>query len=267
MAITVPYAELYTYPRGRWVTGHFFGVRKLLCLWADMPTLMSQIGTSPDFAWPATHYQFGTSDALAKEILIEPHKAAMDSVTAGDPPAAVTEFASYEYAELTVKYSTSDYTWVNGAEVKERFSPAPEGYTIAPELLQWSAIEQLETNEAPSMMIWGMTYTLEFNNLSTSPPDTTDWIGYINSNTVTTLTLGRTMAPETLLFNGTDLTVRFGYAGGYKWNARHYFHYRKQGWNNHPHVGAQAANGVLSFDPLYLRADNSIVKFFDSTTF
>lgn len=73
------------------------------------------------------------------------------------------------------------------------------------------------------------------------------------------------MAPETLLFNGSDLTVRFGYAGGYKWNVRHYFHYRKQGWNNHPHVGG--GGGLLTFDPIRLHSDNSIVKFFDSTTF
>lgn len=257
MAITVPYAEMYPFPRGRWQTGHFIGQRKLLCKWGEAANLALQIGTYPDSAWPAAQYQFGPTDALAREITIEPHRAAIGQ--------AATGFASYEYAELTVKYSTSDFTYVNGALVKERFTPSPQSFTIEPRLLQWGAGQGLQDNEAPSFTLWGMSYQLEYHNLSTSPPDTTDWVGYVNSNTVATKTLGRTMAPETLLYAGSDLQVRFGYVGGFKWTVRHYFEYRKQGWNNHPRLGA--GGGVLGFAPVRLRSDNSVVDLFPSTTF
>lgn len=262
MGITVDYHELQGYPRGRWVEGHFYGERRLRVAWSDVPTFIGQIGTYPDSEWPAATYGFGVTDALAREILIEPLPRSQLTPAGEDE---LEGLAVYRQARCTVRYSTSDFTWVNSALVKERFAPSIQTIRIPAALLTWSDGTPLVPGEDITVPIAGMGYTLSFHNLVTSPPDTTDWCGYVNSNTVVTYTLGRTMAAGTLLFGGSNLTVRFGYVGGYKWSVDHNFLYRRQGWNNHPRIGG--GGGLLTFDTLKLKSTGAAVNVFPTTTF
>jgi len=227
--MAVSYGEVHGYPKSRWVRGEFFGTRKLRCAWADRDDLLAELdGTS----WP---YADGVDEAISREAAIEPLPAQL---------TADGNMASYEYALVTVKYSTVGPQLHSLRWIDESLTPFAFAQRMDHELLAWADGTKLAYNEAPSRTTYGLNYMFKLYNQETVPANVYDNVGYVNANAVTAYTLNMTFPIGTLLYSSAHLSRRTSWAGSFLWDAAYYFKYHPWGWNTFPRAATNAYEAV-----------------------
>jgi len=248
---TIAHYEMQNYPKSRWVRGHFFGTRKVVCAWADRVTLAVELGTEPDWAWP---YPDGPSDCLAQEIKIEPYPLNRMQSGGGSPGI----LSAYEDALLTIEYQTLEGVVYQGTIVEEQLDPMVEMLTVNWLDLVWNdpaSRDSLREGEEPQIPHYWLVYSRRYRGLSAIPSDVYDWVRYINSNTVATFILGRTFPPRTLLYVPPTVRMTWGIASTQKWDITYKFIYRPETWwkfwHNRGVHGGQPGHGA--FDPIYTK--------------
>ena len=212
----VTYGEVHGYPKSRWVNGEFFGVRRVRCAWADRVSLMDELDGD---SWP---YADGVSNAIAREAIINPLPAQL---------TADGNKASYEYAIVTIKYSTVG-PQLNGSDwIEESVSPYVVTQRLDYEALEWTDGTALAYLESPGKILYGLQYMLKFYNVSVIPSSVLSRVGYVNSNSVNSYSLGMTFYPGRLLYGGALLTRRVSWGGSWNWDVTYYFKYHPHNWN------------------------------------
>jgi len=143
--MAVSYGEVHGYPKSRWVRGEFFGTRKLRCAWADRADLLEELDGD---TWPyadgpyADESDGGNSYAIAREAFIEPLPAQL---------TADGNMASYEYAIVTVKYSTVGPQLHSTNWIEENLDTTVITQRIDYRGLAWGDGTDLTSLEAPDL--------------------------------------------------------------------------------------------------------------------
>jgi hypothetical protein len=165
-------------------------------------------------------------------------------------------FVMYNKCDLTVRWATSfvePYTPGAGSQenpgirVIERHEPTAEFITIDPtpydddplgKYLGWdngdnpTTFTPLSDEEAPGKRVLDMSYVITRVNVPSEPPtEMYDYVGLINSTSVSEIKTSKVYPAGTLLYNGsTDETVD-GADGQLSWTITYNFTYRPNGWN------------------------------------
>ena len=223
--MAVSYGEVHGFPKSRWVNGEFFGTRKLRCAWADRADLLEELDGA---AWPyadgpyADESDGGNSYAIAREATIEPLPAQL---------TADGNMASYEYAIVTVKYSTVGPQLHSTNWIEENLDTTVITQRIDYRGLAWGDGTDLTSLEAPYKILHGLIYSIKYYNVTAVPAAVLTYVGYINSNQVTASSLGLNFAAGKLLYAGARLSHRSSWAGSWLWDVTYYFKYHPAGWN------------------------------------
>ena len=222
--MTVAYAEMQGFPIGKWKGGYFDGRRQLKVAWLEAAALLNALENT---SWP---YSDGPNSCTPSEATIRPFP--------GCQQRGSGSLASYEYALVDVLYTTRGPRWINNQKVTEEINPFAKALPVRPEgKLFWNDGTAVTNNVI--LRENGLQYDITFNDLTSMPSAVTDYCGYANSNTVTSLTLGRSFAPETLLYVGPKVTAVYSWGHLPRYNVKYSFHYWPYGHNKvfRPGVG------------------------------
>jgi len=255
--ITVDYTRVPGYPHESIAEDAINVIDKWLCDWNDRITLAKEIlGGSQSTTVTLPHkYDAGDNplnDVYARSVDIQSVGAA--------PGAAAGEL--YNKAELTIRYSTLDYDIdvPEGATVyvTEAIEPAAEFLTMQEEGLYWAAAVPLNPNEAPSMVVRMFDWVYTVHRASSVPADIWTYIGYVNSDYVTSRSLGLGFAPGCLMYGNPSLKREVTSEGATAWTITYRFTHRNngtyaspKGWNYFPRSDDLDANNNVTFAKVY----------------
>lgn len=244
--------EIPGYPKGKWDTGYFYGVRKVIVGWADRLALLQELDTQALGTWP---YIDGPSWAIAR-------RAEIDPLGDGQTNATGSQLASYEKAQVTIYYSTKGPRWVNNQLYEEKIEPAAEYHTVNPDKLCWGSAggTDLTKTESFGRLFYHFDYVQIFHRVSASPFSIQSRVGYTNSNSVVAPQLGMTFAPGTLLFKPPVMSHSVTLSGGDSWDLYIRYGFHPAGWNK---VWRQSA---MSYQDVYVKG-GSQYRNFPSTVF
>lgn len=211
------YCEVNEWPRIKYNYNGAYAERRLLCEWADWPTVAAEID-----AYPTRIFPYDSSGAQISQIYVKPApKTAMTS-TSGS-------IATYNHAHLLVNYSTQ---YATTAElISERFSSVKRFSRYNTTNLAWQDGVALNKGEAPGKLDGGLTYLLRYHRAPFVPTVVGSLQGYINSNTVQTKTLGISFYAGALLYLGANVSRIVTAGGATAIDLQHVFAYSDHGWN------------------------------------
>lgn len=235
MSISVTHSEVMGWPRSRWYLGVFEGVRKLKCAWDDRYTLLAEIDSYPDCIWP---YDDGPNDAYAREATVEPLTNARQSGSGG--------IADYEWAVVTVRYSSLGPRVYNNTLIEEWFEPTAEFLNVDYTRLKWDNATtgtHLQPYEGFGKIHASFDYILKIYGTLVVPAWVFGQIGYTNANYVMAPTLGVVFDPQTLLYKPPivhrtvnrgklptfDVTMRFGF---HRWGWNKQWRVTNEAWED-----------------------------------
>ena len=228
MAFTVDHYEMAGYPRGVWQEGEFVGTRKLRCAWTDRAALVSDFSDTANMGWP---YDNGPSDALARYAADFP---------VGKQGVDLTDvhLATYEEAEVIVKYYTRGPTLIGGATlISERLQPDVTTKRVSPGFLRWDDNDGavVREHEAPDYMLYGLSYIRKYHGLLTVPGWVLANVGTCNSNILGTYILGLSFPAETLKYIPPTIEDTVSMARITTFDVTTRYRYRPASWNKHWH--------------------------------
>ncbi len=232
MAYTVDFWEVSRFPKRTDEVVSMTGIRRVRCAWDDAETLKNEM-LSPvagNNIWPWPYH--GASGATVVGVAIEPFPGVRVAQSADIP--GIVDLSSYEWALLTIKYSTAGPVGLN--LWSERLTPFLESQRMTHEGLNWENVAYmtpLTAQEAPHKLHAGLNYDLTRHKLASIPNNLQDLIGFCNANTyqlrvLTTITFGR----ETLLYRGSSLSS----SSSTLYDVTMHFTYKlnnNAGWNGH----------------------------------
>lgn len=260
MAITTAHYEISGWPREKARWDAFAAERKLLCAWSDRFTLASEL-------YANNTYPYETNPgAVVTNINIEPLRRGEQS------QGVSSDMASYEYAVLTVNYSTQTGGYLHGDTlVSEWLETGSEYKQLDYRQIQWgtgSSALALFPSEAPVVNQPTIDYVLVYHDLAVIPAWTTTAVGKVNSNAVAALLLGIVFAPETLLFMGANATRRITTAGAQAFKVKTRFRWKSNGGHGWNYAWNQRANnGVGDWEKMYFTdSSENQVKPYETVT-
>jgi len=244
MSITTDHHEMDGWPRSHWYLGVFEGERRLKVAWDDRYALLAEIDQYPECQWP---YDDGPADALAREAKVEP-------LPRGRQICDLDPLAQYEYAVVSIRYSSLGPRVYQNQLWEEWFSPTEEFLTVDYTRLQWgptASDPHLQPAEGFGKLHASFDYNLKIFGTLVVPAWVFNQIGYVNSNYVMAPTLGVVFDPETLLFKPPVVTrsVSRGKLPTFDVHMRFGFH--RWGWNKHWRVQTQQFADVYQDGSLY----------------
>lgn len=246
------------YPRGKWLDGHFDGLRRLKVAWgSDAVTMLEALeGT----AWP---YASGPNACTPWQATIKPFPNCRQQGSGS--------LASYEFALVDVFYTTRGPVWNTslGYRVQETTSSYTRVGKISPKdgstnRLYWdnAGANPIHRDDAPMGEWHGMAYKLTFSGLTSAPSGAWDYIKYVNSNVVTSYTLDRSFAPETLLYKGASIQANYAWGKLTRYGVTYSFLYWPPGHNR------VFRPGYGHVDAYYREGGSSVIyKTYDSAPF
>lgn len=247
----VQYAEMQGYPIGKWSGGDFDGYRRLKVAWDSIYNLLSSLENT---AWP---YATGPSACTPISATVKPFPGCRQHGSGNK--------ASYDWAMVDMRYTTRGPTWKKslGYSVHETTSPFTQVKQIDPDgKLFWNNNDTnpLTTREGPIAQWHGMKFSLTFSGLRTAPSGAWDYLKYVNSNAVTSYTLGRTFAAGTLLYKGAVIGANYAWGRMPRYSVTYEFIYWPPGHNT---IFRQESAG---FVPVY-HAGGAAFELYPQTTF
>ena len=241
MAITVAYDEMRGSPtQEHWLaTGAFEATRMLRCAWGQRHTLALQLrGQVGGFILSPQGYP-SVSSAIVRDVSISP-EGTLNKSSAGALPN------TYDYAILTVRYSTSlngaaqtvTYDDGSGVVLEESFSPSAEFLSLGVKGLNWNTppdtAGMLKETEAPGRILRTLDWTIARTNAPKPDADENFYMGYVNQSPVASLATGQTFGVETLLFLGLGMSASYDEADNATWSTTYQFQYKPTNWNRFP---------------------------------
>lgn len=266
-SISVVYSEMNDSPQESWDETGPKMVRKLKCAWSDRWLFAKQLlgynwAAGLNIIYNLPHAYPGVSNVFAVAVTsIVPFGAIKDGFS--------SKIAEYTEAVLTVQYEPFPIGNVLGVQtlVSESLEPIVEFLTMPNRKLFWDAgkTQKLETDEAPGVMIRMLNWNYTIHHMPYIPDEVLTLPGYVNDSAITSPTLGKTFAAETLLFNPPFTTRQITTEGAQDWEVTYSFSYRQQGWNKLPKAGESVTEFKIIFDnsgsefKIYPTADLSAV--------
>lgn len=229
MAFTVTYTEMDGWPRGGWQAGEFDAERMIRVAWTDRAQFLAELDTYPNNQYP---YADGPADAIVRRVKTIPFGAST--------AASGSSLASYEYALIQVWHSTRGPVWntLLSCLVQENLFPAPQLKFVSRQNLRWkSDNKEVLASDEPQLDDTLYEYVVSFSRLLTLPAWVLTRPGVCNSNSVAILlnpTLGTwalTMQPETLKYNGCEISGKWSLGLVARWNVTASFLFKGSKWN------------------------------------
>jgi len=234
--------------------------RKLLCAWADRWTLIAQLlGHTEGGIYYLAHKCPYHSSLRAQSI------GGISGWGERTQQAGATYV--YEFAEIDVDYrrattdpASGDSADPNMTYISESIEGAAEFITLPNQKLYWDddAVAQLGTSEAPAMLLKTINWVYTIHRLATIPEEFLSYVGGINSAAITSITLNRTFAARTLLYNPPQFSRDITSEGVQAWQATLRFTERKKEWNKFPKTDELDADGMIKFAPIYNAAGTQV---------
>lgn len=241
--MAIEYAEMQGFPIGIWNSGHFDGHRRLRVPWGSVSALLTQL---EDTAWP---YADGPNACAPHKAVIKPYPLCRQRGSGS--------MAQYDYAVVDLFYTTRAYKRISlGINVRERTSPYIQYNRLKPNgKLFWdsgcSSDKKVQNGDGPPLIWAGMKYHLTYAGLRGAPDGAWNYIKCVNVNTVNSYTLGKSFAPETLLYNGAEVEALFSLGKSPRWNATYNFLYWPFGHNKYYNPQTQL------YEPMYYKTGDS----------
>ncbi|MHC4611071.1 MAG: hypothetical protein ACYS7M_12070 [Planctomycetota bacterium] len=232
----VDFQEMHGFPRSKWNRGDFKAVRKLKVAWDDRVTLMEDLNTEEGRYYPYPDGPWYMDEgnviplAYAKVCSCDPLKAQQRS---DDDLAAFTlqPVAEYDFAILTVEYTNEiEYWGSGGARIEETLRPLTTYATVPKTGLRWTSTTGTALEQGIDRIFFGSEYVLDIQNLL-SPPVSTGLEGTVNNAVVTSYTLNRSFAAQTLLYRPPTIRRSAAWAQLERWHVRYSLAYNPWGWN------------------------------------
>ncbi len=284
--VTVAHEELEGSPMESGDASKFTATRELKCAWADRLTLFDQLLLGYEITIGAPGLGNITTTCgqqyphrpgvYVKSVSIAPFSN-KSSAFQGD-----TKIAAWTHAKLTVQYEPGNFDPSAGSATsglaagvaEESLDPSvmilqPPDAATNPVYLDnagHTGRALIPGNNRPGILVRTMVWSYSLTRVKTMPPGWETYQGYVNSATVTSTSLGRTFAPETLLFNGPKSRRSFNGSGTIfstpglvlaqstrAWDCVLQFTWNPNGWNYFPD-----SSGV--FYQLYSAASGGSVR-------
>jgi len=211
-------------PREMWLPdGHYQAVCTYMCDWDDRNILVSEIGKDGGELYP--HWTGVGARAYAAFI----GGFGKSGGTEG------TDFytASYDYALITVSYSTRGLEVSRGKFVTESIDPYEEAVRAPWQNLRWGSASgsQVEPNEAPILDVCGFVYTVTYHHVLSIPGGGRTLVGRCNGAAWMPDTIGVAFPAEYLLdkYPGVSRTIQLGSLRDWQYTVRLF--YRSVPWN------------------------------------
>lgn len=189
----------------------------LRCAWGNRYLLVNDIiGNSRPF--PHSSYA------------VAPQASSASIVPALDAAITVGQSLDYEYALVTINYST---------EVKdlvvEEIEPTTEFIKEDFRRFRWGAAsgDPLTEKEAPGRLVRGMNIVRTYYQLASIHPDFLDLVGACNSAQYVSALLGLTFPAQTLLYHPPVINRAITTAGAEAFTLKAKYTYKKGGWNHY----------------------------------
>lgn len=269
---TVQYEEIHGSRRESWREDGITCQRGLKCAWDDRHQLALDLrgylrndGAGVTFQNPQTFP--GLGNCFVSSIEIQPFNPG--------PQASVIDqtILEYEFVELTVTYanigniSTEDPVHDDEAEastevlITESLEPTVEFLTLPNRKLFWDTgaeqSDQLQVDESPGFQIRMMEWIYTIHFMPFIPADAMDLQGFVNDATLTSPSLGKSWAAETLLYFGASPSRQITSQGIQAWEITYRFGIREQGWNNYPKAGVDG----FTFQPIYKDGGDRLINY------
>lgn len=227
----VDYSELDGSPTEHFDADVSTATRQLLCAWNDRIALVQQL-----LAGGGQVYPHGSNPNF-RAISVDPKPQP------GEVQEQAVGMAKYEFAVLTVRYSTPQYGERLESETERSYVIALEGTTLYLDLdiaaydYRWESGEgvAVKETEVPGKLIPGFDYVRTESGVRHKPIGIFDPIGYVNEKEFYCHRLGYRFQPETLLYRNPDLTEvlppNYPAAGWVTWTITYRLSYRPDTWN------------------------------------
>jgi len=243
------YTEMYGYPQEQFgENGQMYVQRKLKCAWADRYAVLIEVAGNGGQVYPYYHSGSGLSTNLcvANGAGILPF-GRMDKDLVG------TNFASeavYEYAIVTVQYSTTTAVKLGSVWVTEELQPTSRliNVNVTNPQQTWADASLVDPSDNIVRLETSFDYVVTYHHLTGIPPAAYAYPGYVNSAPVGSLLLGLTFNPETLLFTRPVVVRSFDPGIMSTFRLTYRFSFNPNEWNKHFHINAYQA---MSGDPIY----------------
>lgn len=246
--ISVAHSEMEGSPTEDMSQDSFSATRTLVCAWPDRITLAQELLAGYEVTAGALRVNVGRlyphqAGVYAVSVdSIEPYENGKTQAYNGD-----STIASHAVAKLTVRYENKNFDptlsqGVNGGSSTQiaeeststtsQFLSLPEGQDIYLDTPTTRTL--LPRGSYPGVIVRGMQWNYTLNQVRAVPSGWRAYAGYVNSDSVTSNSLGLTFAPETLLFLGATLTRTITTSGPQAWKASLALAHRESTWNLFP---------------------------------
>ena len=216
-----------SYPKGRFINGHFNGERLIECDPANIPAVLDWLDTFPNCLWP---YKFGGWSQSAMLTAADIRPKPRSRVTSNDP-----QLIDFEKAWIWLTYSTDQMVNVAGIPVWEEIDPG-----LRPVPFSRSGVLRWASDSVPIQpgdvyihsLIPAGTYRLNRYKLIAAPGILPYVWGRTNMNAYSTATLGYTFGPDCLLCTGAHVQRGSPGAASRQWKQANYtFMIHQEGWS------------------------------------
>lgn len=214
-------------PDEQWSEKGLTATVKLKVPWAQRTIVVAEIMGSlqqyPRLPW---------TEARCSGASVVPYPGQRVSLETG----FLTDASSYEYALCTFKYESGGKDKPETSElVSEELNITTEFLTLDPSAFFWDPlqIQPLSDGEAPGKIVRGLEYSLTYHKRTSLPDSIYTLPGCCNSDTYMTKLLGKSFAPETLLYNPPRAQRRImsNPTEPPAWTLSYTFAWRPWGWN------------------------------------
>lgn len=190
---------------------------KLRCAWSNRHALVADV--------------LGNHRAYPGTAFAQPPQAARASIVGGgEIYTTVGQACVYEYAIVTIGYSTKVTDLIS-----ESLEPTAEFHRQDFKRFRWGAPdgEPILEKEAPGKLLRGLNIVRTIYEVATIPDEVYDLVGSCNDVLYHSNFLDRDFDAETLLYQPPNLTRAFKSNGTKGWTVTLKFAYKPQGWNKY----------------------------------
>lgn len=240
-SITVSWQELDGSPVETMSDGVFQATRRLLVDWGDRLTLMQELlgrtfASGDDTIVMRAHRYPAFTAAWAQSVRISPFHSPAAHEGAG--AQVINQYANGAVVE--VGYSSSENEDGQGAGpgdqggdplVTESIQPASEVLMLPGRQVKWATSgSHLMDIEAPMKLVVSMVWVYQRHKMPSLPDALVDYAGTVNSTAVTSLTLGKTFAAKTLLYEPAGFRRTIMPDEATAWEAELRMTHKPSGW-------------------------------------
>lgn len=248
----VEFYELDGYPQETRTLKGFQATRKLVVAWDDRYTLRELLIHHPPELYPYIP-AFG---AMVVAISMQPVGKQLNI-------PGYDSLARYDHCLLSVQYATpapedpqpypasqsqtkhEDPTMV----VSESYEPYAEASRLDYTKFKWSNGDPLTSDEAPVRIVYRAKYVITRHNQANAPSGLLNYVGRINSATVTPVLLSNVSFPaHTLLFQSPNVATQADDDGDPRYDVTYRFLYKEEGWRKFWHSETRQEETIFHID-------------------